>query len=49
MNVDWKLEIKSATKTDPFTEMHQILSYTQPINDEWIYACGNSFEDPYAE
>ena len=41
MNLDWKLEIKDATGlAAPDSEMNEIYSYVQPINDEWIYACG---------
>jgi len=50
MNLDWKLEIKDATGADaPKSEMNEIYSYVQPINDEWIYACGYKWEDPTAE
>jgi len=51
MNLDWKLEIKDANdQAAPyFSEMNEIYSYVQPINDEWIYACGYKWEDPLAE
>ena len=50
MNLDWKLEIKDATGlAAPASEMNEIYSYVQPINDEWIYACGYKWEDPLQE
>jgi len=50
MNVDWKLEIKDATgAVSPASDMNEIYSFTQPINDEWIYACGYKWFDPFQE
>lgn len=52
VNVDWKLEVKSANDANaaPNSEMNEIYSVAQSKNDyQWIYACGYKWVDPTQE
>jgi len=52
VNVDWKLEIKSAdsSKAAPISEMNEIYSYAIADDDkQWIYGCGYKWVDPTQE